>query len=230
MTADPHIAEGRAFLIEWNGQKLDGLAVLKRGKVVFRTADNRLLGRATVISQLTRPGEQSSAPTREERSPAQPVGTGALDSESAERSHAGSVNDSSRHWAAAAPPVVTPQGSMNRDPVVAPEPAEQPRPAEPAAEAAPVRRDGDRWLHAASGEVIWEGPVRVADVDRELAAAQHRVATLTALRALVNSERDQAIADVVVRLAAADGVVDLSTASDSQLDSWNRYAAAMVGE
>lgn len=224
--------EGRAFLIEWKGERLDALAVIRRGKVAFRTADNRMLGRATVIGQLTRPGETGPAALAEQHpvwpieaaEPAPPAPQEAPASDG--QAPAGGTG---AHWAESAPVI----GTTAAQP---PAPAPSPVPAsEAGAEPAlpEVRLVDGQWVAAnpdGSTDIVWAGPIRVAAVDRELSAVQLRLDRLRAVRAAVSTEREVAIAEAIGRLAAADGVTEPHTADPAQQATWRRYAEVLVGE
>ena len=225
ITAD---GEGRAFLIEWKGERLDALAVIQRGKVRFRTADGRMLGRATLIGQLVRPGE---APHQlAEQNPVWPV-------ESPVAAPAVPAEGTGGHWAESAPAVVGPAPHLQVS-TAPPSPTAPPAPetvpvVPPVSDLPEVRLVDGHWVATnadGSTDTVWSGPIRVAAVDRELSAVQLRLARLQAVRAAVSSEREQAIAEAVTRLAAADGVDDPRSAEPAQQAVWRRYAEVMVGE
>lgn len=133
---------------------------------------------------------------------------------------------------AAAPKTVPAATARPSEPAL-PTPTTAQQPPTPTEQSPQVRFDGQRWQGVAadgSTVTVWEGPTRLAEVDAELAAAELRVRHLTALRSMIDGDREAAIAEHIARFAEIDGIHDLSDATDTQRATWRRYAEGIVGD
>lgn len=242
-------AEGRGFLIEWKGEKHDALAVVKHGKVMFRLADKRLLGRATVIGQLIRPGDvagterpvwdiQSSADTASTDSlgdtPPEPADEGVAGDSTAETAQSG-------HWADDAPPVVSDEPAPTGRPASVTAVGESSAGDVPAPKSSEdavmldweVREEGAAWVAVTGSgatEFVCDTTTSIADLDVDIEVIERSLTHLRAVRAKLIAGQAREIAIAIERLAAADGVDNPESGTVEQRAAWRRYAAVLVGE
>lgn len=224
-------SEGAAFLIEWQGKQLHALSVLKRGRVFYRTADDRLLGRAAALDVLIPSRQTLSGPDQPAKAAAEMEPSAAA------------TPVASSHWADDLPTTATTLTPGPCDDV-----ADEPTSAVPSSETAAddehgndpglegevplVTFNGTAWNGTAldgTATTVWNGTPTDDDIAEAIADLRHEIRQLEQLRRAVHAAPAPAVLDRMRRLAAADGVTDLAEATADQLSTWRRYAEAIPG-